>query len=112
LDLQLKSTTQAHVSDSEVRFDLETKTYDDLRETADTVPRILVVLFMPADESQWISQSPEELVLRRGAYWMSLEGYPPTKAGRTVRIAIPRSNVFSVQAVLGLMASRPERRNA
>jgi Domain of unknown function (DUF4365) len=112
LDLQLKSTTRARVNDSEVRFDLETKTYDDLRETGDNVPRILVVLLMPPDESQWISQSPEELVLRRGAYWLSLEGYPPTTASKTVRITIPRSNVFSVQAVLALMASLRERRNA
>jgi Domain of unknown function (DUF4365) len=112
LDLQLKSTTRARVSDSEVLFDLETKTYDDLRETGDNVPRILVVLVMPVDESRWISQSPEELVLRGGAYWLSLEGYPSTKAARTVRITIPRSQVFSVQAVLGLMASLRGRKNA
>jgi hypothetical protein len=99
LDLKLKSTTRAYHNDSDVRFDLETKTYDDLRETGDDVPRILVVLLMPPDESQWIGQSPEELVLRRGPYWLSLKGYPPTKAGRTVRMTIPRSNVFSVQAV-------------
>jgi hypothetical protein len=111
LDLQLKSTTLAHVSDSEVRFDLEKKTYDDLREKGDNVPRILVVLLMPVDESQWISQSPGELVLRRGAYWLSLEGYPSTKAAKTVRIKIPRSNLFSVQAVLGLMAGLRERKN-
>ncbi len=30
LDLQLKSTTRAQVTDSQVLFDLELKTYDDL----------------------------------------------------------------------------------
>jgi hypothetical protein len=112
LDLQLKSTTRAQVSDSGVVFDLEKKSYDDLRETGDNVPRILVVLVMPVDEGQWISQSPEELILRRGAYWLSLEGYPATTATKTVRITIPRSQVFSVQAVLGLMVSLRERKNA
>jgi len=100
------------VGESEVHFDLEKKTYDDLQETGDNVPRILVVLVMPVDEGQWIRQSPEELIPRRCAYWLSLEGYPATKTTKTVRIAIPRSQVFSVQAVLGLMASLRERRNA
>ena len=54
LDLQLKSTTRAHVGESEVLFDLEKKTYDDLRETGDNIPRILVVLVMPVDEGQGI----------------------------------------------------------
>ena len=33
LDLQLRRTTRAHVSDSVVLLDLEKKAYDDLRET-------------------------------------------------------------------------------
>jgi hypothetical protein len=110
LDLQLKSTTRARESDSEILLDLETKAYDDLREKGDNVPRILVVLLMPVDESQWISQSPAELVMRRAAYWLSLEGYPSIRAAKSVRIAIPRSDLFSVQAVLGLMASLRERK--
>jgi hypothetical protein len=112
LDLQLKSTTRAHLSNSQVLFDLEKKTYDDLRETGDNVPHILVVLLMPVDENQWISQSPGELVLRGGAYWLSLEGYPSARTARTVGIAIPRSNLFSVPAVLELMASLRERKNS
>jgi hypothetical protein len=111
LDLQLKSTTRAELSNSEVLFDLERKTYDDLRVPGDNVPRILVVLLMPVDEGLWISQSPEELLLRRGAYWASLEGCPSTGAAKTVRIKIPRSNVFSVESVLGLMVRLRERKN-
>ena len=112
LDLQLKSTTRAHMNDSEVLFDLERKTYDDLQEAGDNVPRILVVLLMPVDESHWISQSPDELVLRGGAYWLSLEGYPSTMAAKTVRITIPRSNLFSTEAVLGIMAGLHERKGS
>ncbi len=112
LDLQLKSTTRAQVGDSHIQVDLETKTYEDLREKGDNCPRILVVLLLPTDEGDWVSQSAEELVLRRGAYWLSLEGSPPAKTGKTVRIAIPRSNLFSAQAVLGIMASLRERKES
>ena len=65
---------------------------------------------MSLDESQWISQSTAELVLRGGGYCLSLEGYPSTSAAKTVRVMIPRSNLFSVNAVLGLMASLRERK--
>ena len=36
-------------------------------------PRLLVVLELPADESQWMTVTREELVLRRRAYWLSLQ---------------------------------------
>jgi hypothetical protein len=110
-DAQVKSTTRANVTDSEVRYDLDVKNYDDLREPGDNCPRILVVLVLPEDEAQWLSQSVEELILRHCAYWISLEGYPPTTATTTVRITIPRSAVFSVEAVRGILDGLRERNN-
>ena len=67
LDLQVKSTTQANVGANHVAYDLSVKNYDDLRESGDNCPRILVVLVLPDDEAQWLSQSPEELILRHCA---------------------------------------------
>jgi hypothetical protein len=66
---------------------------------------LLVLLVLPEDEALWLSQSPEELVLRHCAYWASLVGAEPTTATSSVRIVIPRSQVFSVQAVQTLMNS-------
>jgi hypothetical protein len=91
--------------------DLEVKNYDDLREPGENCPRILIVLVMPEDEAQWLSQSVDELVVRHCAYWVSLEGHPPPTTTRTVRIAIPRGNVFSVEAVRGMRARWHERKN-
>lgn len=110
LDLQVKSTTRAKVADTAVTYDLEVKNYDDLREEGDNCPRILVVLVLPEDETQWLSQSVEELVLRHCAYWVSLEGLPLTTATTTVRITIPRANVFSVQALQAILARIRERK--
>ncbi len=109
-DLQLKSTTRASVTASEIRYDLEVKTYDHLREVGGNYPRILVVLVMPDDEAQWLSQSIDELVLRHCAYWICLEGYPATTASKTVRVTIPRCNVFSVEALQGALARLRERK--
>jgi hypothetical protein len=103
LDLQLRSTTRANVSATEVKYDLDVRTYGFLGGSC-PVPRVLVVLVLPEDEGQWLSQSPEELVLRHCAYWLSLRGAPATTASSSIRVSIPREQVFSVQAVQALLS--------
>ncbi len=103
LDLQLKSTTRAEVRDAEVTFDLEVRAYSWLRQQHVSQPRILVLLVLPDDETQWISQSLEALILRRCAYWLSLRGAEPTTNQKTIRVTIPRTNVLSDTAIHQLM---------
>jgi hypothetical protein len=102
-DLQLKSTTRAEVRETEVAYDLEVRAYNWLRQDAVTQARLLVLLVLPEDESQWLSQSVEDLILRRCAYWTSLRGAAPTPNQATIRINIPRTNVLSVATVRGWM---------
>ncbi|SRR6266511_4163874 len=111
LDLQLKSTTRASVTDVAVKYDLEVDTYNDLRNDTCPIPRLLVVLVLPEDEAEWLTQSAEALTLRHCAYWMSLRGYPPTTATSTIRVTIPLANRFSVEAVQRLMQRVAERRD-
>lgn len=103
LDVQIKATTRASITDAAVVFDLEVKNYDDLREPGDNCPRVLVVFVQPEDEARWLSQSEDELVLRHCAWWLFLGGMPPTTSTSTVRISIPRSNIFSTQTIDRLM---------
>jgi len=42
-----------------VKLDLDVDTHNYLRTAPAFCPRILVVLVMPADESEWVKQSPE-----------------------------------------------------
>jgi len=102
LDLQLRSTTRANVSDREVRYDLDVRTYNFLRSPS-RVPCLLIVLVLPDEEALWLSQSVEELTVRHCAYWICLEGMAPTAATSSVRIGIPRPQVFSVEAVRAIM---------
>jgi hypothetical protein len=103
IDVQAKSTSQAGVSDSVIRYDLDVRSYDLLRRTRPGTPRILVVLVLPEEETLWSTQTEGELVLRRCAYWRSLRGKGPTTNRRTVRVTIPRANVFSVTALRTLV---------
>src|SRR5438876_1110445 len=78
-DLQLRSTTRANVTETEIRYDLDVRTYDYLRQPS-RVPCFLVVLVLPEDETHWLLQSVEELIVRHCAYWTSLESAPASAA--------------------------------
>ena len=102
LDLQLRSTTRANLTDTHVGYDLDVQTYEFLREPSQ-VRCLLVVLVLPGDETLWLSQSPEEMVLRHCAYWYSLRGTGPTTATSSIRISVPRPQIFSVPALQAMM---------
>jgi hypothetical protein len=103
LDVQVKSTTRAALREDDVAYDLEVRAYNLLRQEKCLRPRVLVLLVLPDDEAEWLSHSEEELSLRRCAYWTSLRGAAPTDAQTTIRITLPRANVFSAEALTRLL---------
>ena len=104
LDLQLKATADlAEAQDGFRRFRLRIKNYNDLRVETQT-PRLLVVLDLPQDEAQWMTVTTEELVLRRRAYWVSLQrAHEEVMSQETVTVPIPEGNVFDVATLQTLM---------
>lgn len=104
LDLQLKATSVLDEPRAGfVPFRLTIKNYSDLRGETQT-PRLLVVFELPRDESRWMTVTAEELVLRRRAYWLSLQqGYAEDAGQQTVTVRIPERNVFDVEALRELM---------
>jgi predicted Zn finger-like uncharacterized protein len=50
-----------------------------------------------------LSQSADQLSIRRCGYWLSLEGAPPSTASRSVRVTIPLENIISPNAVRTLL---------
>ena len=104
LDLQLKATAALDEPQASfVPFRLTIKNYSDLRVETQT-PRLLVVFELPGDESRWMTVTAEELVLRRRAYWLSLQqGYAEDARQQTVTVRIPEHNVFDVEALRELM---------
>ena len=106
LEMQLKCTAdQEALKDKALHFALKLKNYNDLRETQLRVPKILVVLLVPQDLDEWLSQDEEALLMRRCAYWLSLRGFPETDNTATRTIEIPRSQVFNVEALKRIMRS-------
>ncbi len=59
---------------------------------------------LPKDESRWMSVTDEELVLRRRAYWLSLQrGHDQILDQGTVTVRIPDQNLLDVAVMRGLM---------
>ncbi len=96
LDLQLKATYRDCLRDDHVSYTLDLKNYDELRSSNLAVPRILVVILIPDDFSQWTQHDEAQLILRKCGYWISLRGEPASANKGTKSVAIPRSQLFDV----------------
>lgn len=105
LKVQLKATV-ATPTDLGTHFSYTLKKvshYDDLRAQAYSVPRILVVLFLPQDKASWLSVTDQSLALKRSAYWVSLAGAPKV-ATASATVHIPKKNLLTPASLRGLLA--------
>ena len=79
LDVQLKATSTLLWKDDSASFSLKRKNYEDLRASR-MAPIILLVLELPAEESEWLTCDCSSLILRRSAFWLSLSGFEPIQS--------------------------------
>jgi hypothetical protein len=68
--------------------------YDDLRKPTVSVQRILVVMFLPEDSSEWLAIDEEKLLLKRCAYWVCLRGAAVADTATGSTVYIPKTHVF------------------
>jgi len=60
------------------------------------IPRILIVVLVPNDLTDWLNHSEQELAMRYCGYWISLRGEPATGNTATVTVHLPRTSQFTV----------------
>lgn len=101
LDAQLKCSQNISAQNGYFSFPLPVKNYDDLRWPEDVlyVPRILIVVHVPADPAEWMVSDPEKMTLKRCAYWVSLAGADATENASTINVTIPTEQVFDPAAL-------------
>ena len=104
--IQLKATKNAPVEQNGhlSYFLSETRRYNDLKADTVSVPRILVVMFLPANSADWLTISPSELIMKKCAYWTSLRGAGPStnKTGETVYL--PTSQILDPNNLINIFA--------
>jgi hypothetical protein len=104
IDIQMKSRRIEEADTGDViRYDLKRKNYDDLILADLQAPRMLVLVLVPHESGDWLTLSPEQLTLRRCAYWLSLADQSERDNETTVRVHIPRSNLLDVASLEALM---------
>src|SRR5260370_41183625 len=64
LDIQAKSSINVIFEDDIVKYDVEKKTYDDLRDPNVGTPRILVLLALPDLEDAWLTSCRDYIPIR------------------------------------------------
>lgn len=102
-NVQLKATFSGYTeTNTTIHYPLNVKNYNDLRRPASN-SIILCLLILPNDCNGWISQTPEELCLKKCMYWLSLKDYPETQNTTSVTVEIPKTNVVTVEALLNMI---------
>lgn len=103
IDIQLKATTNLNRrSNSSLSYALPVRNYELLREPVQT-PRLLVLLDLPDDQTEWLTITHEELALKKCAYWVDLSDHPETARSTSVTIDVPRDNLLDVKGLIGRM---------
>lgn len=102
LDAQLKCVTELNGTDAEWRYPLKIKNYNELI-GQHYVPRILIVVSIPPSVRDWINQTVDSLSLYKCGYWVSLQTLTPSENETNVTVSIPKTQVFSPEALRGLL---------
>lgn len=111
LDYQCKATARVSPVDGVVRYPLEAKTYNDLADRRKAVgepgaassPIVLLLMILPADRTNWLSCTPEQLIIRHCCYWYSVSSSEPTANTGTKTIEIPSTQRFTPPALRNLL---------
>lgn len=102
-DYQLKSSANVTFNADCLVYDLESKNYNDLSTEEGLFPKVLILFVLPKDETEWLTVTPNEMVVKRCAWWCSLKGLPKTENEAKKRISIPIAQIFTPSAAIEIM---------
>lgn len=99
VDLQLKCTCSPTTTLSGYSFQLDTKTYDKLRDKRRSAPGYLGLVIAPKDVNDWIRHRPTEVLMACHGYWARIQDRNEVASGATKSIPIDPSNVLDGAAM-------------
>lgn len=112
IDFQAKASVCWMVAGSDIVFDLEAKTYNDLvSRSAAATTFIVVLLCLPRSSPSWHEVSHDETKLKNACYWLSIAGCKTTNAHKK-RVRFPMANLLTDASLLQIIADDRTAREA
>jgi hypothetical protein len=102
IEAQIKCVTELTCIDSNWRYPLKIKNYNELI-GRHYIPKILIVVLVPSALQDWVRQTEDSLSLYKCGYWVSLSQLSPSVNETNVTVSIPRASVFSPDALRQLI---------
>ncbi|RHQ97428.1 DUF4365 domain-containing protein [Peptoclostridium sp. AF21-18] len=105
LRIQLKCTSsksQYSDTDSEIKYSLKVKNYNDLCSRC-TTPIILALLILPEEESEWVKWSKEELLIKGTMYWADFSSKQLSNNTSSVSVSIDKKNIINKDTLLNIL---------
>lgn len=113
VDFQLKCTKNWSHEGNQVAYSIETKTYNDLvTRDPEGIGALLILLCVPADQSEWLEVSEDYLKMQRCCYYTALSGNAVANEDSKKKILIPRDNLLTPAALAKLLAAERERKTS
>lgn len=97
LNIQLKATVKGKGAypDHLTYFLQGKKRFEKLRIKDSELYKILVVLFLPEDYSEWLKCTSDELIMKNAAYWVCLYGSDPCSNPSGETVYIPKLHLLT-----------------
>jgi hypothetical protein len=103
VDLQVKcSASPTQNANGDYTYQLDSATYDKLRDINRSAPGYLVLVVVPEQVQHWVTYSPTDLLLACHGYWARLQGRTDAATGATKAVRLPKTQAVSPHA-LGAM---------
>lgn len=102
LGVQAKCTYAHKPKNGILSYPLPVKNYNELRHRT-SEPRILVIVHIPDNVEEWLSQTDEFIALHHCGYWMSLLDFPDTTNTNNVTVHIPTNQKITVDELKRIM---------
>ena len=99
VDVQLKCTCEPTTTKRGFSYQLDTSTYNKLRDPERSAPGYLCLLIAPKNVDNWLRHNPKELLLACHGYWARIQDRPDAATGDTKAIAFDLANVLNGAAM-------------
>ncbi|MEV0680549.1 DUF4365 domain-containing protein [Actinosynnema sp. NPDC050436] len=106
IEIQVKTWSRPESDDMRWKYRMLSRQYNELAGDDYGLPRILVVVIVPANPEDYVSAGEHAITVRNLAYWVSLEHQARVDAKRqhTVAVDIPLGNLLTTRTLLDLVS--------